>query len=350
VVPSTPPDIVDSAVIKSSLDFGKENVSSRAANYYLACIVASGFVPRSAEKLVIDQCLSGDTGDIQLNDATLCGIVRGMGTDEVRRLLERILNKARATDSCRLPALRVFQLLLENVQDEQVRIEVSRVSRTFFVMSLDLLYPQDGPDVSSWAREIDLGMSLLVALTQQKDIIAIRERDLALMLAQVESALGEGGSFRNPDVSPVDGRVYSSSYMLVSSLLQRFPKQLYACVPSVVSTLHTLLRHALYGALSSLEITQRAQMFTRLCELLIPHRDVYKKHVLGLILEFVGALRNDGHPSRNKGIVPAVYCLLDILSQYETEQLNTMMDTTAKALFRSVYQSHQKTHMYKGQY
>lgn len=350
MVPSIPAENVDLAIIKISLDFGTENVLSRAANYYLACMVASGSVPRSAAKLVIDQCLSGDIGCKQLIDATLCGIARGMGTDEVRHLLELLLSKARAIDSCRLPALRVFQLLLENVQDEQVRIEVSRVSRTFFVISLDLLYPLDGPDVSSWAREVDLGMSLLVTLTHQKDIIAIRDRDLALMLAQVELALGKGGSFRNPDVSPVDGRVYSSSYVLVSSLLQRFPKQLYTCVPSVISTLHTLLRHALYGTLLDLEITQRAQMLTRLCELLIPHRDVYKKHVLGLILEFVGALRSDGHPSRSKSIVPAVYCLLDMLSRYETEQLNTMMDATAKALFRSVYQSHQKTHMYKGQY
>jgi hypothetical protein len=343
-------EMVDSSIIKRSLVCGEDDVTSRAANYYLACIVASGSVPHSATKLVIDQCLSGDAGCNQLNEATLCGIVRGMGFDEVYRLLELVLNKARTTDTCRLSSLRVFQLLLENVHDDLARIEVSRVSRSFFVMSLELLHPLDRPDVSSWASEVDLGTSLLITLTQQKDVIAIRERDLALMLAQVESALGEGGSFRNPNVSPVDGRVYSSCYMLVSSLLQRFPKQLHACVPSVVSTMHNLLRHVLYGELSDPEITQRAQIFTRLCELLIPHRDVYKKHVLGLILEFVGALRTNVHPSRSKGIVPAIYCLLDMLSQYETEQLNTMMDATAKTLFRSVYQSHQKTHRYKGQY
>jgi hypothetical protein len=350
MIPSTPTEMVDSSIIKGSLVCGEDDVTRRAANYYLACIVASGSVPPLATKFVVDQCLSGGACCSQLNEATLCGIVRGMGLDEVHRLLELVLNKARTTDSCRLSALRIFQLLLENEQADQARKEVSRVSRAFFVISLELLHPLDRADVSSWTREVDLGTSLLIALAQQKDIIAIRQRDLALMLAQVESALGEGGSFLNPNVSPVDGRVYSSCCKLVSSLLQRFPKQLYACVPSVVSTLHTLLRHALYGELTVPDITQRAQIWTRLCELLIPQRDVYKKHVIGLILEFVGALQTNVHPSRSKGIVPAIYCLLDMLSQYETEQLNTMMDATGKALFRSVYQSHQKTHMYKGQY
>ena len=347
------PDVVDLELVRQSFEDDTEQVVKRAASYYLACKVATGgSMSASVSDLVVGQCLAATRGCNQLQDATFCELVRGMGSDELRCLLEHLLSKAQSKVELKISALHLFCLLIEHVKNEHARSEISCVARKFFALGLQLLHPSsDELNVVIWAKNVDLSISLIIALTQQKDIITVRERDLALVLAHVHCTLGPGGSFRTPDVPPSDDQVYSSCSRLVSALLQRFPKQLYSCVPCVVSAMHGLLSHAVYGTtLSELELTRRAQLFTRLCELLIPHRDVYKKHVLGLILEFVGVMRGDVRPSRSKGIVPAIYCLLDILSQYEIEQLNTMMDDTAKALFRSVYQSHQKTHIYKGQY
>jgi hypothetical protein len=339
-------EAVDVDVVEKSLESKDESVR-KAALYCLACIVASGHAPPSAAEIVVGECLSESN---PLLDATFCRLVKEMDANAMNALLRRALSEAQSPTDSKRHALHLFQFMLEHAQGEATRKEVSQFARAFFAISLELMYPLQGADVSSWASECSLGISLLISLTENKDLITIRERDLGLILVQVASLLGERGTFRKPDVAPVDGRVYSSCFMLVSSLLQRFPKQLYACAPSVISTMHVLLRHALYGVLDDQESAMRAQKFTRLCELLVPHRDVYKKHVLVLILEYVGALRSSIHPSRSKSIVPAIYCLLDMLSQFETDQLNTMMDTTSKALFRSIYQSHHKTHMYKGQY
>ena len=340
-----PTETLDMSVVEKFLE-SRNTAVRRAAEYYLACTVASGHAPHSTAELIIDICLAGSN---QLLDATFCGLVCAMEANDMRGLLGRLTREAHAPTDGKLHALHLFLLILEHVRIEGALMEVSQYARAFFTLSVELLCPFDGTDLSSWVGGCNLGASLLIALTDNKDIMVIRERDLGLILAQVVSAMG-GGSFWKPNVAPVDGGVYSLCFLLVSTLLQRFPKQLYACVPSVISTIHVLLKHAIYGALSDEEIMRRAQVFTRLCELLIPHREVYKKHVLVLILEFIAALRIGIHPSRSKGIQPAVYCLIDMLSQYETEQLNTIMDTTSKALFRSVYQNYQKTHFYKGQY
>jgi hypothetical protein len=177
-----------------------------------------------------------------------------------------------------------------------------------------------------------------------------KERDLALALAHISAVVGPGASDEAGEgVAPLPNDVYDATTRLFSALFQRFSKQLYICVPSVVSVLHSFLRQVLYGPLSDEVIVDRSQKFTRLCELLINHRDIYKKHLLGLLLEFIHALQHNMSPVRKKNLLPAVYCLLDSLSSYETKQLNSMMETTAKTLFRTVYQSYQKLYAYKGQ-
>lgn len=334
------------SAVRSSLASSNKSIK-RAGLYALASFVASNQFSSPIVDLVVGECL---TSPNQLLDATFCRLVGAMQASDICGLLERVLKEARNSPDHKQYALRLFQLMLEHVGGEASRLEIAKVARSVYAMSFELLRPFDGTDLSSWVNQCSLGTSLLVALTENKDIITIRERDLGIILVQVVSLLGKGGSYRKPNEDAVDGRAYSSCFTLVSSLLQRFPKQLYACAPTVSLTMHAMLKHVLYGALEEQEIASRSQMFTRLCELIVPHRDVYKKHVLSLILEYVSALKSGIHSSRSKALVPSMYCLLDMLSQFETDQLNTMMDTTAKALFRSIYQTHQKTHMYKGQY
>lgn len=110
-----------------------------------------------------------------------------------------------------------------------------------------------------------------------------------------------------------------------------------------------MFQHTLYGELPQSDVTARCQKFTRICELLLPHGEVYKKHVLSLLVEFVKALGGNMNLTRKNGLSPALYCLLDILQQHENAQLNSMLDDMGRALLRSVHKNYQKLHVYKGQ-
>ena len=91
------------------------------------------------------------------------------------------------------------------------------------------------------------------------------------------------------------------------------------------------------------------QKFSRVCELLLPHGDVYKKHIICLILRFVHSTRQDVHPVAKKSLLPGIYCLLDIIQDHETMQLNSMLDEECRAILRSIHEGYKKIHVYKGQ-
>mmetsp|Transcript_355 Transcript_355/g.416 ORF Transcript_355/g.416 Transcript_355/m.416 type:complete len:144 (-) Transcript_355:30-461(-) len=104
----------------------------------------------------------------------------------------------------------------------------------------------------------------------------------------------------------------------------------------------------------------KAVMLTKVFESLPQHKDVFKKHVLGLILDYTAALEGYGNGNGNRrnrmdtslknALLPAVFALLNTISEFELQQLNTLLSTsTSKVLFRGIYQKYQTT-LYKGQY
>jgi hypothetical protein len=244
--------------------------------------------------------------------------------------------------------LRLVALLLRYLEKEDQLEILASFGRRVFALILNPLHASTGD--ASWVANVVAASSLMGDLVRRRDVVSFRERDLALALAHISAVVGPGASDEAGEGVPaLPNAVYDATTRLFSALFQRFPKQLYICVPSVVSVLHSFLRQVLYGPLSDEVIVDRSQKFTRLCELLIHHRDIYKKHLLGLLLEFIHALQHNMSLVRKKNLLPAVYCLLDSLTSYETKQLNSMMETTAKTLFRTVYQSYQKLYAYKGQ-
>ena len=42
-------------------------------------------------------------------------------------------------------------------------------------------------------------------------------------------------------------------------------------------------------------------------------------------------------------------CLLDIIQDHETMQLNSMLDEECRAILRSIHEGYKKIHVYKGQ-
>jgi hypothetical protein len=87
----------------------------------------------------------------------------------------------------------------------------------------------------------------------------------------------------------------------------------------------------------------------RVCELLIPHKDIFKKHVVGLMLRYIRALNEGMNPATKAKLMPSIYALLDMCSDFETRQINAMIDTPSKALFAPVFHSYRKYYQYHGQ-
>jgi hypothetical protein len=88
---------------------------------------------------------------------------------------------------------------------------------------------------------------------------------------------------------------------------------------------------------------------TRVSEALVIHKEVFKKHVLSLILDYVDAVQ-EGIESRTKSLLmPAVFNLLDCLSPHETMQMNNMVHIASKSVYQNMIRSYQN-HTYKGQF
>eukprot|EP00549_Striatella_unipunctata_P006178 CAMPEP_0118717460 /NCGR_PEP_ID=MMETSP0800-20121206/28172_1 /TAXON_ID=210618 ORGANISM="Striatella unipunctata, Strain CCMP2910" /NCGR_SAMPLE_ID=MMETSP0800 /ASSEMBLY_ACC=CAM_ASM_000638 /LENGTH=95 /DNA_ID=CAMNT_0006624201 /DNA_START=178 /DNA_END=465 /DNA_ORIENTATION=+ len=88
--------------------------------------------------------------------------------------------------------------------------------------------------------------------------------------------------------------------------------------------------------------------YHRCCELIALHKDIFKKHVVGLVLSYMNGVEQKGGGKRS-GLVRCVFSWLDTFSSHEWSQCNASMNTTQRTLFQSIYQTYQKTHQYKGQ-
>jgi hypothetical protein len=136
---------------------------------------------------------------------------------------------------------------------------------------------------------------------------------------------------------------------VVSVICHRFSKQLYACVPLVTSTLHSLLGHLIRTDMSEAQVVSRGTALARIVESLVAHRDVYKKHVLGLVVTYLVAVQDDLIAVKKRYLLPSIYWLLDILGSHEIKQLMSLLDARGRSNYRTIQQSYQKFHVYKGQ-
>lgn len=304
-----------------------------AVFYMVSCFAMTK--PQSHQRLsIIEQLLDRSCEGAWL-EASICSLVRDMKGDTLHSALSGISEKVQAGS---IPSLRLFRVILHTVENEEQVQTMSGFSEVMLEKALEALNVRDGNSKAD--KAIATASSLIVNLTQDRRVLAVRERDIALILAQSCKAMNFAN--QNNDIS-------SSCFSLVANICQRFPKQLYTTAPSLIAMLQSFLRHVLYDQLDDVAIRDRSQKFTRLIELLLPHKEVYKKHVLCLLIEFVHCLERDLSLFRKECLLPSVFYLLDMLSKYEMQQLNILMDTTAKTLFRSIHQSYEKLHAYKGQ-
>jgi hypothetical protein len=307
---------------------------------YLIASFAAAKPPKESRQTLFEVLTKPGRALPSIIQDALCQLVVEMEPEELCECLVKLSSADQSSDNLS-SRLRLLRLIILNAKSEDQIKVISESSRAFLSLSFSAMLPN-----STTTDGIHNAVELIQEMASNKEIISIRERDLCLIFAHVVGALqaneeGPGGTGSN--------EIFNSCFSIVSFMLQRFSKQLHNCIPSVISCLTVMLEHSLYADLQDLEIIDRGHKFSRLCELLLPHGEFYKKHVLCLVVEFVKALKRNMDPTRRNAISPAIYCLLDILQQYETMQLNSMLDDMGRAMLRTVHESYKKQHVYKGQ-
>lgn len=220
-------------------------------------------------------------------------------------------------------------------------------------------------------------MNMLLFLITHPDIIKLSSRDIALILATISQPHAPSSEDKHSRI-----RFFGSSCKITSFLLKGYTQKVYTCIPVFVSTLTSLLLDIIsfHPDDQTYIVNPKAELFTKLCESLKEHKEVFKKHIIGLLLTFSDALvvspsspvstflpketKAGGGEGGNvmnletkKAILPAIYALLDLCSSFEIDQLNFLMSSlssstsssSAKVMFRKIYQGYQKQ-SYKGQF
>jgi hypothetical protein len=307
--------------------------------FLVGCFAAAEPSPES--RLSLFDSLIGFTGTLpDIIEDALCHLVVGMNSNDLSECLAKLTDIQYSNTRLR-SHLRLLRLIMLNARSDEQFEAISRSSREFFSLALGAM-----TSAQQRNRTIGEGVALIQVIASNRKIMSIRERELCLILSHTVGALQLPS---DDQATTVCKTVFDSCFLVVSLMLQRFSKQLHNCIPSLISCLSVILGRCLYDELSDLEIIDRGHKFSRLTELLLPYGEVYKKHVLSLVVEFVRALKQDMNPTRRSSLSPAVYCLLDILQHHETTQLNSMLDDMGRALLRTVHESYKKQHVYKGQ-
>ncbi len=202
-----------------------------------------------------------------------------------------------------------------------------------------------------WASRTHIGLCCATSLIQKYDLLVIKGSHIAGILAAISSIYN--GSGMNHDT--INESIFLSSCRLMKVLLKQYTKNLYGCAPSLIGSLRCLLTFLMKSEFEvSREAGKRAkrmiQEFTKVCEILPDHKEIFKKHIMFLIFDYINFLANSKLSSWKKAeLEPSIFFLLDCLSVYENQQISSIVQSTGKPLLQSMFKNFQK-YQYKGQY
>jgi len=285
-----------------------------------------------------------------LLDSAYSRVIRDMNPTDVSILGSDLLASVMKADVdssffSRSSAFYCFHMMCHVVKGQSQREVMSSIAERILPMAYNFVYPpvtsQNSYD--EWLTQIIMVQGTMRTLIEKNDLIHLRGCDVANILATINAVFRQSEPLKN-DIN-ISRCIFTSSCKIVVNLLKQYPKHLYGCAPSLTSTLRCLLKHIMTSSLPNLE----TQEFTKVCKFLPKHKDMFKKHLMHLILFFINNLQASTDPSLKAQLEPSIFLLLDTLSDFETRQMNTMMDPTARALFQSVHKNYQK-YQYKGQF
>ena len=332
--------------VRNLLTSDSDEYETRAISYLVGCFAMAKPSKIVRQELTFQLLLA----NLKQNDMFLTPLsilAKGMESDELDDFLSK-LTSSNVDMIATTRKLKVVHMIVLSAKDETQIDALSNYSSLIMNNCLQVM--------TQVARQTDvrsdsvLEVSALIAdMASKKDMMVLRERDIALILARITSTVSLGNELVDDQRTETQLKGFNATFSLVSLFLQRFSKQVHSCVPSLVISLTSMLQFALSSSLTTDSMSLCGQKFSRLCELLLPHGDVYKKHIICLILRFVNAMREDVHPVAKKSLLPGIYCLLDIIQDHESMQLNSMLDEECRAILRSIHEGYKKIHVYKGQ-
>jgi hypothetical protein len=323
-----------------------EELETRSLSYMVGCI-AMAKPSRIIQQKLTNKLLLANLKGYDIFLVPLCILAKGMQTNEFDKFLGGLTSSIVEVPATVIKLKIVHKIVLSVT--EQSQIDVLSMHSAMIMNNCLQVMTQVAKQIDVNPDSIVEVSSLVIDMASKKDMLVVRERDIALVLARITTTIRLNEERGEGKIMDLEMKAYDATFSLVSFFLQRFSKQIQYCVSSLVISLTTMLQFALSKSLPTNLMSTCGQKFSRLCELLLPHSDVYKKHIICLILRFVNALRKDIHPSCRKSILPGIYCLLDIIQEHETIQLNSMLDEECRAFLRSIHEGYKKTHVYKGQ-
>ena len=319
----------------------------RSLSYLVGCYALTKPSTNTRHKLT-NELLTTSLRGCSVFITPLCILAKCMIPDEFEKFLDKLISATVAIPTTTIKLKIIHTLVLSMTDQDKLEI-VAKYSAAIMSNCLQVM-AQVATQVDVEFDSIVVVSELIVDMASRNSIMILRERDIALIMACISSTIVNEEEDTNKRTKNEDQiKSYDSCFLLVSFFLQRFSKQMHSCVPSLITALTKMLEYSLLGTIPVASSFGCGQKFSRLCELLLPYGEVYKKHVICLIIRFVDVLQGSMDVVRKKSILPGIYCLLDIIQDHECKQLNSMLDEVGRALFRSIHEGYKSKHVYHGQ-
>jgi hypothetical protein len=314
--------------------------STACAQYVVASLAQtdpSAEISRRIVEHIIVSCYS-----TALMDAVFSRLINHMNEVDLHTTLDTLVKLSKNPSKDTTNQIRLIAFCLQCTDEALCSSVLTVHAQRVFSVSLSTLVKrpvEPGPVLAS--------CTVLDELLCSRRIMTLRDVDLTRLLFHISAAVGHYGP--SDEMAALPTHLFTACTKLFITVFQRYTKYLYACAPLVILVVQAFLARVLYEQhLTDAIIADRAQRVARVCELFVEHSAIYKKHLIGLILEYIHSVQKGLSLMRKTSLLPAVYLLLDALSPHELKQLNVVMDPSATILFKGIYHNYQKIHAYKG--
>jgi hypothetical protein len=322
-----------------------------ACNYFLSVMAAAPdyIFECVAQKKVFEQILNAmSSSPIQagtpLLDAAFCSLIRHTDVGGLNTAIT-ILMKEEGKGNSSVFLVNTFHLILSSVKSQEQQKFIARHCEQFLLISMDLLR-EKSCDMHQTMHNVNLFSRMMTTLLTKKELLVLSGREIGMVCSEM-APLFHIDRVNTRDVE-CDIGVFLACSSVIAALISHYSKQLYGCPSPLFGLLLSLLSHLLHTNAKK-GLSEKALEYSKLCELLIPHKEIFKKHVVGLVLCYIKALSGGMSPIIKKKLMPSIYALLDVCSDFETRQINAMIDVPSKTLFAPVFRSYQKFYQYHGQ-
>ncbi|KAL7435146.1 hypothetical protein ACHAXH_007939, partial [Discostella pseudostelligera] len=308
-----------------------------APGFFLQCVPTSELIDMVLEELAQSFARGQESTCL---DAALCSLIRAPGVEQTKTAINHLLSKSNGCsrlDSAFIT--KAFHLLITSSNSQEQNKCLSDTCPKFLLISIGLLRDRQCT-MTELASNVMLLSKTLTTIISKKELLLLSGREIAMICCEMIPILDDNGVNKH-DADGVSASIFISCCTVVASLIAHYPKQLYGCPSPLFSLMLALLSNVLRTSVKK-GLSNKAQEYAKVCELLIPHKDILKKHVVGLILHYIWSLNDGLNPTIKSKLTPSIFALLDMLSEFETRQINAMIDAPSKALFAPVFRSYQK--------